>query len=341
MSSPWVVIVATIAIIGLSAFFVAIEFALMSAKRHRLQDAAHTSRAARAALRSSHELTLLLAGSQLGITVCTLALGAITKPAVHHWLMPPLEAAGLPTWGADVVAFVLALVIVTFLHLVVGEMAPKSWAIAHPERSATMLALPMRGFMFLTRPLLRSLNAAANWCLHRVGVEPTDQVASGRSPEDLRSLLEHSTNVGALDTSYSSQLAGALDLQTLTLADLVEDDRTLTEVGVDATAADLWETSRRTGHLRVLVREGRHVRGVVHVRDALTSAPEQPVTELMRRPETMPPAALVHQALTRMKQTSTQLVVVAEPGGPALGVVGVPDILQRLMPEPDASPVPA
>lgn len=341
MSSPWVVIVATIAIIGLSAFFVAIEFALMSAKRHRLQDAAHTSRAARAALRSSHELTLLLAGSQLGITVCTLALGAITKPAVHHWLMPPLEATGLPTWGADVVAFVLALVIVTFLHLVVGEMAPKSWAIAHPERSATMLALPMRGFMFLTRPLLRSLNAAANWCLHRVGVEPTDQVASGRSPEDLRSLLEHSTNVGALDTSYSSQLAGALDLQTLTLADLVEDDRTLTEVGVDATAADLWETSRRTGHLRVLVREGRHVRGVVHVRDALTSAPEQPVTELMRRPETMPPAALVHQALTRMKQTSTQLVVVAEPGGPALGVVGVPDILQRLMPEPDASPVPA
>ena len=341
MSSPWVVIVATIAIIGLSAFFVAIEFALMSAKRHRLQDAAHTSRAARAALRSSHELTLLLAGSQLGITVCTLALGAITKPAVHHWLMPPLEATGLPTWGADVVAFVLALVIVTFLHLVVGEMAPKSWAIAHPERSATMLALPMRGFMFLTRPLLRSLNAAANWCLHRVGVEPTDEVASGRSPEDLRSLLEHSTNVGALDTSYSSQLAGALDLQTLTLADLVEDDRTLTEVGVDATAADLWETSRRTGHLRVLVREGRHVRGVVHVRDALTSAPEQPVTELMRRPETMPPAALVHQALTRMKQTSTQLVVVAEPGGPALGVVGVPDILQRLMPEPDASPVPA
>ncbi|WP_406830696.1 hemolysin family protein [Pedococcus sp. KACC 23699] len=334
MSSPGVILGATAAIIALSAFFVAIEFALMSAKRHRLQDAAHTSRAARAALRSSHELTLLLAGSQLGITVCTLALGAITKPAVHHWLMPPLEATGLPAWVADVVAFVLALVVVTFLHLVVGEMAPKSWAIAHPERSATLLALPMRGFMWLTRPLLRALNSAANACLRRVGVEPTDHVASGRSPEDLRHLLEHSTNVGALDTSYSHQLAGALDLQTLTLADLVDDDRPLTAVATDATAADLWETSRRTGHLRVLVRDGQHVRGVVHVRDALTAAPDQPVTAIMRTPETMAPDSLVHQALTRMKQTSTQLVVVAEPGGPALGVVGVPDILERLMPEP-------
>ncbi|KQZ88309.1 hypothetical protein ASD62_02160 [Phycicoccus sp. Root563] len=334
MSNTWVILAATVAIIALSAFFVAIEFALMSAKRHRLQDAAHHSRAARAALRSSHELTLLLAGSQLGITVCTLALGAITKPAVHHWFMPPLEATGLPVWAADVVAFVLALVVVTFLHLVVGEMAPKSWAIAHPERSATMLALPMRGFMWATRPLLRSLNAVANWCLRRVGVEPTDQVASGRSPEDLRSLLEHSTSVGTLDTAYSAQLSGALDLQTLTLADLVDDHGALTSVGVDATAADLWETSRRTGHLRVLVRDGRSVLGVVHVRDALTSDPGQPVTVIMRHPETMPPCALVHQALTRMKQTSTQLVVVAEPGGPALGVVGVPDILQRLMPEP-------
>ena len=106
------------------------------ARRHRLEERAGESRSARAALRSSGELTLLLAGSQLGITMCTLALGAITKPAVHHWLMAPLEHAGLPQTATDVVAFVLALIVVTFLHLVIGEMAPKSWAIAHPEQSA-------------------------------------------------------------------------------------------------------------------------------------------------------------------------------------------------------------
>ena len=134
------IVLATVTIIGLSAFFVAAEFAVLSAKRHRLEDAAATSRSARAALRNSSELTLLLAGSQLGITLCTLALGAITKPAVHHWLLPPFEALGVPALLADVVSFILALFIVTFLHLVVGEMAPKSWAIAHPELSATMLA---------------------------------------------------------------------------------------------------------------------------------------------------------------------------------------------------------
>ena len=143
-SQPWVVVAATVLIIALSAFFVAVEFALLAAKRHRLEDAAASSRSARAALRSSAELTIVLAGSQLGITACTLALGAVTKPAVHHAITPVLETWGLPLWTADVAAFVLALVVVTFLHLVVGEMAPKSWAIAHPERSATLLAGPMR-----------------------------------------------------------------------------------------------------------------------------------------------------------------------------------------------------
>src|SRR5829696_2787022 len=129
-------------------------------------------------------------GSQLGITACTLALGATTKPAVHHWLTPLLRASGAPLWLADAGGFVLALAIVTFLHLVVGEMAPKSWAIAHPERAATMLAIPMRAFMFLTRPLLIALNHAANWCLRRVGVEPSDELAVGHSPDALRHLVE-------------------------------------------------------------------------------------------------------------------------------------------------------
>ena len=152
MSNPLTVLAVTIGLIVLSAFFVAIEFALIAARRHRLEDAATTSRSARVALRSSTELSVLLAGSQLGITACTLALGATTKPAVHHWLTPLIENWGAPLWVADVAGFVLALLVVTFLHLVIGEMAPKSLALAHPERTATILAIPMRAFMTLTRP---------------------------------------------------------------------------------------------------------------------------------------------------------------------------------------------
>ena len=221
MSNPWIVLVATIGLIAASAFFVAVEFALIAARRSRLEDAAPHSRAARAALRSASELSVLLAGSQLGITVCTLALGAVTKPAVHYWLTPAVQGWGAPLWLADVVGFVLALLIVTFLHLVVGEMAPKSWAIAHPETSATMLAIPMRAFMFATRPVIVHLNHLANWCLRRVGVDPVDQVSTGQNPDALRHLVEHSATVGTLDERYRGHLASALELQALTVGDMV------------------------------------------------------------------------------------------------------------------------
>ncbi|PYF97270.1 Hemolysin, contains CBS domains [Georgenia satyanarayanai] len=338
MSNPWVVATATVVIIALSAFFVAVEFALLAAKRHRLEDAAAESRAARAALRSSTELTVLLAGSQLGITVCTLALGAITKPAVHHWITPVVSDLGAPYWVADVVGFVLALVVVTFLHLVVGEMAPKSWAIAHPERSATMLALPMRAFMVPTRPILVALNSAANWCLRRVGVEPVESVGSGQNPDDLRHLVEHSASVGALELAYSAQLSGALDLRRLTVADLVAGRTAPVTVSVAATAGDVRRVAHETGHLRLLVRARGAVAptGVVHVRDTLLLDDDAPVAELVTPVFELEASTPLHTALTRMRETSTHLAVVrtAERG---TAVVTLADVLAHLFPRTTAA----
>ncbi|MDV3220440.1 hemolysin family protein [Intrasporangium sp.] len=334
MSQTWVIVLATVAIIALSAFFVAVEFALIAAKRHRLEDAAGSSRAARAALRSANELTLLLAGSQLGITVCTLALGAITKPAVHHWLTPIFASWGLPLWGADVAGFVLALVLVTFLHLVVGEMAPKSWAIAHPERSATLLALPMRGFMWLTRPVLRSLNSMANSVLVRIGVEPSDQVATGQSPAALLHLVEHSANVGALDARYSTQLTSALELETLTVGELLGPGTRPTAVPATSTARDVQEATLASGHLRILVGDARNAEGVVHVRDTLAVEPDRLTASLMRPVFRLAADTRVYTALKQMRQTGTQLAVVVD-GEDVTGVVTLTDMLRRLFPEAD------
>ncbi|XVQ11799.1 CNNM domain-containing protein [Spirillospora sp. CA-255316] len=339
MSEPWAVLAATVAIIAASAFFVAIEFALIAAKRHRLEDAAPSSRAARAALRSASELTVLLAGAQLGITVCTLALGAITKPAVHHWLTPLLESWGLALWAADVAGFVLALIIATFLHLVIGEMAPKSWAIAHPERSATLLALPMRGFMLLTRPLLRALNSAANRCLRRVGVEPADQVAAGQDPGALRHLVEHSANVGALDAAYSAQLSEALDLQDLRIGDLVDPDAELTAVPPSATVADVQAAGHASSHLRVLVRADGTGWGVIHVRDTLTEPDGAGIGHLTRPAFRLPAGTPVYSALTQMRETSNQLALITQDGR-VLGVVTITDILRRLFSRAGSGPLP-
>ncbi|GIG24840.1 hemolysin family protein [Cellulomonas denverensis] len=330
--STLTVVVVTVALIALSAFFVAVEFAALAAKRYRLEEAAPGSRSARAALRNSTELTVLLAGAQLGITACTLALGAITKPAVHHWLTPLFQDWGVALWLADVAGFVLALIIVTFLHLVVGEMAPKSWAIAHPETSAIMLATPMRAFMWLARPLLRLLNDGANWLLRRVGVEPTDQIVTGQNPDDLRHLVEHSANVGALDPAYSAQLTGALELQRLTVRDLLRSDAPPTAVDPGATVAGVRAATRASGHLRILVGDT----AVVHVRDTLAHPDDTPVSELARPVLRLSADTPVAAALTRMREERQHLALVRD-GDRTLGVVTLADVLARLFPATTAA----
>ncbi|MDF2825882.1 MAG: HlyC/CorC family transporter [Mycobacterium sp.] len=329
MSPLWIAVI-TVALIASSAFFVAVEFALIAARKHRLEDAASSSRSARAALRSTTELSVLLAGSQLGITVCTLALGAITKPAVHHWLTPAFSSWGLPGWAADVAGFVLALIIVTFLHLVVGEMAPKSWAIAHPERSAIMLALPMRGFMTLTRPLLIALNNAANWCLRRVGVDPVNEVASGQDPDTLRHLVEHSATMGTLEERYSANLMSALELQALTVGDLLS-GAPPSGVPAEADAATIQSVSRATGHLRLLV-TGDGVQGVLHVRDSLSAPRGCTAADLMRPALVLEGAAPVYEALQTMRETRGHLAVVVDGDKNPVGLITLTDVLDRLMP---------
>jgi len=330
MDDPWIVLGATVVIIAASAFFVAIEFALIAAKRHRLEEIAVDSRGGRAALRSASELSVLLAGAQLGITLCVLALGAITKPAVHYALTPVFESAGLPYWGADVLGFVLALVVVTFLHLVVGEMAPKSWAIAHPERSASLLALPMRGFMWLTRPLLHLLNNIANWMLHRVGVDAVDELSTGQDPDALRALVKHSAQVGAIDASISSQISGVLDLGRLTVEEVTRPGEPIA-VAATATVADVQAASLASGHLRILVRAGADRMDVVHVRDTITLAGATPVADILRPCHVLAADVSVLDALTEMREASAQLAVVRRSGG-GFGVVTIADMLQGLVP---------
>lgn len=363
LPNPFVVVPATLALIIASAFFVAVEFSVISARRHRLEDAATTSPAARAALRNSSELSMLLAGSQLGITLCTLALGSVTKPAVHHWLTPLLTAVGLPHWIADAAAFVLALIIVTFLHLVVGEMAPKSWSIAHPEYSATLLAMPMRGFLWLTRPLLVLLNAAANGMLHRLGLEAVDEVGAGQDAEGLRELVRHSGETGDLDDTHQRQLLSALELQELTMGDLLAErdaaaegrdphevpaaagpagqvgPRGMSAVTAGASPERIREVARATGHLRLLVMDDGVVVGVVHVRDSLEAPAGATAAGLMRPSLSVPATVSVPEAFRRMREARAHLVVIERDRSAARGdasdvrgVLTLDDVVRRLLP---------
>ena len=333
MSNPGVVVVVTLALIVASAFFVMIEFSLLGARRHRLEVDADRSASARAAIRGIDELTVMLAGAQLGITACTFALGAVTKPAVDAWLGPALGSLGVPDGIADTAAFILSLLLVTFLHLVVGEMAPKSWVIAAPERAARLIGLPSRAFIWVFRPLLVWVNRMANRLVAASGVEPVDSAAvGGQDADTIRHLVEHSASVGALESSFHSPLAGALDLEYLTVGSLVDTGRAPTAVAPDATVEQVQDAAARTDHMRILLVE-TGLPEVVHVRDTLLEPADAPARPLARSAMPLEKDTPVYEALSLARSSSEQLMVVMD-GEEFLGVITVSDILRKILPEP-------
>src|SRR5699024_641426 len=188
---------------------------------------------------------------------------------------------GAPAGVADVVSFALSLLLVTFLHLVAGEMAPKSWAIAHPELAATIIGVPSRAFVWVFRPLLVWINTMANRLVSASGIEPVDRAAvGGQDADTIRQLVEHSASVCALTASgcdapltatLRTPMSGALELEHLAVGERVSTEKAPTAVATDATIAQVQEAAARTDHMRILLADGPgSAPEVVHVRDTLT-----------------------------------------------------------------------
>ncbi|MFC7595178.1 hemolysin family protein [Terrabacter sp. GCM10028922] len=321
----------SVLLLVLNAFFVAAEFAIVASKRHRLEDLAERgSLAARAAVRASRELSLMLAGAQLGITLCTLGLGSLAKPAVAELLTPVFTFARVPDAAAYVVSLVLAVGIVVFLHMVVGEMAPKSWAIAHPERSAVLLALPFRAFARVARPALWMLNAMANGCLRLLGVTPQDELGQVHGPKELQLLIASSRAHGMLAEPEHRVLAGAIDLDTTPLTDvLVPIDRAI-GVPTTATCAEAEALSRDSGRSRLVVSEGDEPVGIAHVRDIVRAAPGTPVAAVTAPAVHVATTLSLLDTVSLMRARHAQLVLVDGPSGP-VGFVTMEDLLERVL----------
>ncbi|XVV00888.1 hemolysin family protein [Actinosynnema sp. CA-248983] len=333
MSTTWSLLVSVFLLVA-NAFFVAAEFALVAAKRHRLEAAAEESRAARAAVAGVRELSLMLAGAQLGITLCTLGLGALAKPAVADLFDPLLTMAGLPDGVAYGIAFALSLALVVFLHMVVGEMAPKSWAISHPERSAVLLALPFRGFARSVRWVLSGLNHTTNGLLRLLKVQPQDELAQAHRPEDLRMLVRQSAEHGLIPEGQHKLLTRMLQLQQTTVAQVMVPIEQAISVTEHTGAAAIERRSRESGRSRfpVMDRHGRYV-GLVHIREAvraIAAGEPKKARDLMTTPLTLPVGQPVAQAVTAMRGSRAQLALVAD-GGDVVGIAALEDLLEELI----------
>ncbi|MGH3240565.1 MAG: CNNM domain-containing protein, partial [Spirillospora sp.] len=268
------------------------------------------------------------------ITMCSLGLGLVSEPVFADTLAPAIHAAGLPDGAAHAVAFVLALALVTFLHMVVGEMAPKSWAITAPERSATLLGLPFRAFATVVRPLLAALNGTTNLLLRMVRIEPADSREVSRTPEQLRGLAQDSRRLGLIEETELSLLTAALDAPHAPLAGLVVPVSEIVSVPASATPQEVIDTAVRTGHLRLMLGDAGGEPRMVHVRDAYLARARGRGTrarEMAHPVPTVPIGTPVGEAVAVLKGRHSHLGLATAPGGRVAGLVSLDDLLTTLL----------
>ncbi|MFF4370708.1 hemolysin family protein [Streptomyces sp. NPDC001594] len=319
--------------------FVAAEFSLTTVERSELEGAVERGeRGADSALAAVRSLTFQLSGAQLGITVTGLVIGMISKPSIAALLTGPFKAMGLSAAAASSTALVLGTVVSTVVLMVVGELVPKNWAISSPLVVAKRVATMQRLFSRAFRPLISHLNSTANHLVRRLGMEPAEELASARSPEELVALARHSAKAGALEKDTAELFVRTLNLADLTAENVMTPRVQVTALDVQTTAEDVANATMATGLSRFPVYRGSldTVVGTVHIKDVLALPAEErhrhPVSQLLREPLLVPESLTVDRLLDRLSGRQTMAVVIDEYGGTA-GVATLEDIVEEVVGE--------
>ena len=336
----WYLLIA-LALLVANGFFVAAEFALTASRWTKLEElSSRGSNAAGVALSSVRELSFMLAGAQLGITMASLGLGYIAEPAVAHLLESALHlVVDVPESVLHAISLSLSLAIVVFLHMVIGEMAPKNLAIADPERTALWLAVPFRLFANVFRPFIHVLNALANAGLRLLGVEPQDEIFSKHSAEDIKALVEESAKQGLIKEFEHRLLAGAVALSERDAASVMVPRTEMSAVPVTATAEEVERVVRESGHSRLPLygKDLDNVIGFVHSKDLLRVPPEkrrQPLDRsLVRNMLVVPESRKLRPLLIDMRRERQHFALVVDEHGGTSGVVTLEDLLEELVGE--------
>ncbi|MFR9806940.1 hemolysin family protein [Pseudonocardia sp. RS010] len=322
-----------------TAISVASEFSLTALERSQVDshEAAVGDRRARAVQRAHRTLSFQLSGSQLGITVTTLATGYIAEPAIAELIRPGLEAVGLSAGVSAGAATIASLLIATTLSMVFGELVPKNIAIARPLETARAVVWLQSAFAHAFRWLIDLLNTSANAIVRRLGVEPAEELRSARSPHELSSLVRASAEHGTIDEGTAELLD-----RSLRFTDRVAEDLMTPRVRVDTldaadSVADLVALARRSGHSRFPVHDGDPdaVLGLVHVKQAFVVDPgargRTPVRELVQPAEIVPASLDGDELLSRLRESGLQTAVVVDEYGGTAGLVTLEDLIEEIV----------
>jgi CBS domain containing-hemolysin-like protein len=322
-----------------NGFFVAVEFALLASRRTKLEAMAEDGSArARLALAAMRHLNLQLAGAQLGVTMASLLLGFVLEPTVSDLLEDGISAIGhVPDGLLHTAGFVIALTIVAFLHMVLGEMVPKNVALAAPEETLLALAIPNRIYVFLVGPLLRVLTGLVNAGVRLLGVEPRDELATAASAQELAAMLGESRDEGLIEDVAHQLLTGALHLRDRRITTVMVPREGVVWLARTATPAEAEALVVSSGLTRIPVAgEGiDDLLGFLHAKDLLTVSGEARHRPLplgrVRRMVVLPDSTLLDDALLAMQRRRLHVAVITDRAGTTLGIATLEDVIEALV----------
>ncbi|MEW1633099.1 hemolysin family protein [Streptomyces sp. NPDC093801] len=320
-----------------NAFFVGAEFALISVRRSQIEpEALRGNRRAKTTIWALEHLSAMMATAQLGITVSSLVLGAVAEPAVAHLLEPPFEAIGVPTGLIHPIAFVIALTLATYLHMLIGEMVPKNIALAAPAPAALFLGPPLVALTRALRPVVLGINAFANALLRLLGVEPKDEVSAVFTHDGLARLVTDSQEAGLLGPEGGERLRDALELGTRTVGEIMIPRAGFVTVDQDVTPRGLERTAAAHGFSRLVVTgPAGAILGFLHIKDALAAADRAAAfpSEALHTVTTVGLRTPLDDTMTAMRGAGTHLAAVTDARGTVVGFVTMEDVLEELVGE--------
>ena len=329
-----------IALVLANGFFVAVEFAYTASRRPYLEERmAAGSRLARWALAAMDELPVTFAGAQLGVAAMSLGLGFVIEDSLEASFHGPLESIGLPEGAVTTISLILALIVVSFVHNVIGEMAPKNATISAPEKAALLLAAPFRAYVTLLRPIIVGLSWVARGVLRLFRVKTTHSIEATHSAEDIAMLVKTIGAGKVIDPSSSRLLTSALGFQETVVSEVMVPRPDLVALSVHESAATFESTIVATGHSRIPVygETVDDILGFVHAKDLITVAPErtdQPIDgSLIRHVPIVPETSPISPVLEMMRSQAVHMAVAIDEHGTVAGLVTLEDIAEEIVGE--------
>lgn len=341
MTERLLYVAAALLVVVVNSFFVATEFAIVRVRATRIEEMVQNGvRRAAAARHVLRRLDTYISACQLGVTISSLALGWLGEAAFASLLKPAFAGAG--EWQATAahsVAIGLAFLLITFLHVVFGELVPKTLTIRYPETTALLVAWPIRVFYAVFYPLIWSMNAAANFLVRALGIPPPTDQSLAHSEAELRMILAVSQKSGALSDSHARLLANVLDFPDRSVRQIMVPRGDVVALDLERPFSENMETARSTGHTRYPLCEGEldRVVGVVNIKDLFQRSaelePNPDLRRFARDPVFIPESVRIEQVLALFQKNRVHLAVVVDEYGGTSGIVTLEDVLEELIGE--------